>query len=104
MAGAKKFKVIEGEGRRGYPTNGDSWEEALLWRTSVGKDGSINRTLQPGLSNVYAILRNCPEWAGAVVFNDARGEIELVAPPPFVRLAPGTVTGPHTTVPVLLSR
>lgn len=84
MAGAKKFKVIEGEGRRGYPTNGDSWEEALLWRTSVGKDGSINRTLQPGLSNVYAILRNCPEWAGAVVFNDARGEIELVAPPPFV--------------------
>lgn len=86
MAAAKKFKVItgEGEGRRGYPTNGDSWEEALLWRTSVGKDGSINRTLQPGLSNVYAILRNCPEWAGAVVFNDARGEIELVAPPPFV--------------------
>lgn len=66
-----------------YPTNGDGWEDGLLWRTHMGKDGRVSKTLLPGLANAACILRNSPEWAGIVVFNDARGEVEMVAAPPF---------------------
>lgn len=85
--GATKFKVVDGGNP--YPTNGDEWEENLIWKTSVSRIGETVKTLTSGLANVYAILRNAPEWDGIIVYNDARGEVQLVAPPPFVDTEPG---------------
>jgi predicted P-loop ATPase len=86
-----KLQAVRGGGQR-YPLEGDSWEKELLWKSTVGRDGQIVRTLEAGLSNVYAILRNAPEWEGVVVYNDARGEVQFVAPPPFVEVEPGAWT------------
>lgn len=84
---ATKFNAVRGGGQR-YPLQGDSWENELIWKSAVGRDGQIVRTLEAGLSNVYAILRNAPDWDGVVVYNDARGEVQFVAPPPFVEAEP----------------
>lgn len=85
------FKSVRGGAQR-YPLQGDSWETELIWRSAVGRDGQIVRTLEAGLPNIYAILRNAPEWEGVVVYNDARGEVQFSAPPPFVEAAPGAWT------------
>lgn len=64
--------------------NSDTWESLLLWRTHVGKDGKVTRTLQNCLANVLQILLCSPEWAGVLAFNEARQEFEMLQPAPFV--------------------
>lgn len=87
MTGAKKkgtLSAIDGGKAKGeswgYPLAGDDWEQLLLWKHRP--DGG--KTLQSSLANVAAILRHAPSWAGCVGFNEAHGEIEFTAPPPFV--------------------